>query len=101
MSAQDITERLRAEIARLQAELDRTIATERYRMTAHTLKVAGDFAAWMSTEGAGPTYTTFCDDFGYQPKPGEDRPALYKRVTQVLSAAGFFLDDAQKGRANE
>ncbi|HMN12798.1 MAG TPA: hypothetical protein PKD55_10790 [Bellilinea sp.] len=36
------------------------------RLRAHaTLGIAARFADWLEENGAGPSYTTFVDDFGY------------------------------------
>jgi hypothetical protein len=53
----------------------------------HVMSVALRYTMWMRNEGIGDTYSTFCDDFGYQPEDGEDRPALYVKVQDVIRAA--------------
>ena len=53
----------------------------------YVLTVATRYALWMKEEGAGDTYSTFCDDFGYQAQKGEDRPSLYAKVQAVIRAA--------------
>lgn len=80
---------LKAEIARLESQLQAALRVSKQSSALHVLTVALNFATWMVENGAGPTYSTFCDDFGYQAQPGEDRPALYRKVEEVLSSVGF------------
>jgi hypothetical protein len=66
----------------------RTLRRNEARTQAlYVLAVALRYALWMAEEGIGDTYSTFCDDFGYQAKEGENRPALYAKVQAVIRAA--------------
>lgn len=57
------------------------------QQSVHLLRVAADYARWLQEEGAGSTYSTFCDDFGYEAVEGEDRPQLYSQVTGLVACA--------------
>lgn len=61
---------LRLRAAEERERRDRALALRR-------IKAAYDFAQWMETEGHGPSYSTFCDDFGYEAGPDEPRPRTY------------------------
>ena len=53
----------------------------------HVLRIAYKFAEWMEEVGAGETYSTFCDDFGYKAIKGEDRPKFYNNILKVIDFA--------------
>lgn len=53
----------------------------------HVVATAYNYASWLINNGAGSTYSTFCDDFGYQAQPGEDRPTLYKKIEAIFDLA--------------
>jgi len=55
--------------------------------TATLLNVAAAFYAWMQETGSGVTYSTFCDDFGYEAPEGVDRPSLFRQVQSLLETA--------------
>lgn len=59
---------------------DRALALRR-------LKVAFDFAQWMEIEGCGSSYSTFCDDFGYEATEDENRSRTYEIVTDIIKLA--------------
>lgn len=54
---------------------------------AHLLDVSARYLSWLIENGAGSTYSTFCNDFGYEPVDGEDRSVLYEKVLNVISFA--------------
>jgi hypothetical protein len=87
--AQPTVDAFKAEIARLEGQLQSALRDTKKAKALHLLTVTLNYATWLRDNGAGTTYSTFCDDFGYQPKSGEDRPALYRRVEEVLSIVGF------------
>lgn len=51
------------------------------------IRTAADFAEWLDKVGAGASYSTFCDDFGYTAAEGEDRPHTYKIVLEIIEYA--------------
>ncbi len=55
------------------------------------IRAAADFAEWMNEEGAGATYSTFCDDFGYEAIEGEDRPRTYQIVLEIIKLASSTI----------
>lgn len=71
---------LKAEIARLEGQRQSAL---------RFLTVVLNFATWIVENEAAASYLAFFDDFGYQAQPGEDRPALYRKVEEVLSSVGF------------
>lgn len=68
---------LRLRAAEERERRDRALALRR-------IKAAYDFAQWMETEGHGPSYSTFCDDFGYEAGPDEPRPRTYEIVMDII-----------------
>lgn len=50
------------------------------------LEVANDFYQWMQKEGAGPTFSTFCDDYGYEPTEFS-RKAVYEAAINLIDSA--------------
>lgn len=51
------------------------------------LRLATSYLQWLSENGMGDTYTTFCDDFGYEASEGEDRPATHQDVMSIIRHA--------------
>lgn len=43
----------------------------------HLLNVAARYTAWLNKNGAGSTYSTFCDDFGYEAVDNEDLSLIH------------------------
>jgi len=78
---------LQTEAKELLACLKAILKTAEEERALHIIWVAFNYAAWMASEGADDTYSTFCDNFGYPAREGEDRPRLYRRVQSVISAA--------------
>jgi hypothetical protein len=62
-------------------------AEKHERDTLHLLDVASRFKQWMTEKGAGATYSTFCNDFEYEAREGEDRPKLYENALEIISTA--------------
>ena len=60
---------------------------EQRRLRLKLLKVAADLEAWMQETGSGATYSTFCDDFGYEADIGEDRPKTYNAIGIIIGTA--------------
>ena len=48
------------------------------------LKVAHEYTEWLVKEGRGDTYSTFCDEFGYEHK---HRRHIYEVVQMVRRCA--------------
>lgn len=71
-------------LARRAQEAEDT-ARAHYRL--HVLDVAHRFATWKAENGAGSSFTTFCDDFGYEAPDGVDRQRLYNYVLDVIRFA--------------
>ncbi len=44
------------------------------------LKTAYEYEKWLQEHGAGSTFSTFCDDFGYS---GKNRKFMFNAVTQI------------------
>ncbi len=57
------------------------------RLRLKILQVAAEFEAWMQENGAGATYSTFCDDFHYPAVEGEDRSYIYESALVVIELA--------------
>jgi len=48
------------------------------------LKLAAEYLAFLQNEGAGSTFTTFTDDFGYHGEKGENRSKTYEVVLEII-----------------
>lgn len=57
------------------------------RDAMHLLDTASRFRQWLEENGAGATFSTFCDNFGYESREGEDRARLYNNVMSIIGAA--------------
>jgi hypothetical protein len=55
----------------------------RRRLTLHYLKTAYEYKAWLQEHGAGSSYSTFCNEFGYQPP--EDWPLSRNHIYNAVS----------------
>lgn len=60
------------------------------------LQTAWEYALWLDENGAGSTYSTFCDDFEYEGAPGEDRPNTYKMVLDLIEIARGMREAGQR-----
>ena len=58
-------------------------AAERARIVER-LRTAYEYKKWLFENGAGSTFSTFCDDFGYE---GEDHSTMFKNVTDLMQLA--------------
>jgi hypothetical protein len=77
----DLAEAEKNIILKRRAQEVEDTARAHYRLLIHD--VAHRFAVWKVENGAGSSYSTFCDDFGYD-NPGVDRPRLHKNVLAVI-----------------
>jgi len=62
-------------------------AKKHERDIRNLLYTAFRFRFWLDDNGAGATYSTFCNDFGYEAKEGEDRPKLYEDTLTIIGLA--------------
>jgi len=70
---------------------------DRIRQQAlHLMGVAARYQQWLIENGAGSTYSTFCDDFGYQGQPNEDRPRLYDAVMALINTSAARTEQVYK-----
>lgn len=82
MMALELTEWEEQIILKLRKEAEQE---QRQReMSTKLLRVSSEFDNWLRENGAGATYSTFCDDFGYEAVKGEDRPCVYKFVMELI-----------------
>ncbi len=67
------------------------------------LGLAARFEAWKMEHGAGATYSTFCDDFGYDAQDGENRHTTYGKVQEIIESVYTLLsvDKAHYARKGE
>lgn len=63
------------------------LTSMRKALVTKTLQTAVAFNRWLNQNGAGITYSTFCNDFGYIPEAGENRPDTYKIVVKLIQMA--------------
>lgn len=80
-----LTEQEKAVILQQRQNEERKV--RRQEAALNVLKTAHLFAAWMRQTGAGPSYSTFCDDFEYEAAEGEHRPATYHQVMDLINMA--------------
>lgn len=60
----------------------------RAAMRLEIIKTAYEFEKWLQENGAGSTYSTFCDDFGYT---GDNRQDIYPYVSDILNLVRDWL----------
>ncbi len=69
----------------------KAIAARQERDTLHLLDVALNFARWMSETRSGSSYSTFCNDYGYEAitdESGEEnRATTHRRVLTIIDKA--------------
>lgn len=51
----------------------------------HILMTAYHYNKWLLDNGAGSTYSTFCDDFKYQGMEGLRRDYVFKKVSEIIA----------------
>lgn len=68
----------------------RRVESEKRRkmdLSIHLLSTAVHCAVFMRDEGYGDTYSTFCDNFGYEGEEKISRPAIHKLVMEIIENA--------------
>lgn len=80
------------EIALIQAYRAKQDQNRQWKLCfLHLLDVAHDYQAWLWEEGEGSTFSTFCDDFDYfgrygdDPAPGMKRDTVYRIVDNLIN----------------
>lgn len=74
-------------------EYDALVATRKSKqkardsIAADLLDIAIAYHKWLSDNGAGDTYTTFCEDFGYTPLGTINRSAVHGSVACIINRA--------------
>lgn len=76
--AEIIEEKRQQEAAKKKAKSDRL----------GLLRLSYEWEAWLQENGAGATYSTFCDDFGYS---GNNRTATYRMVEELRQTANSMI----------
>ena len=83
MLMMEITEQ---EQAQLIAQRDENGRFKRaLKRRAEILKVAYQYELWLQANGRGSSFTTFCDEFGYQSEA--NLSSIYAAVNEVRQAA--------------
>ncbi len=70
------------DIRRVESEKKRKVD-----LSIHLLSTAAQYAKFMRDEGYGDTYSTFCDNFGYEGEKEISRPAIHKSVMEIIREA--------------
>lgn len=68
----------------------RRVESERKRkvtLSIHLLSTAAQYAKFMRDEGYGDTYSTFCDNFGYEGENELSRSTVHKLVMEIIGLA--------------
>jgi len=75
----------------------KTEATRKTKLTLAVLRTAHEYSSWMDGEGCGDTYSTFCDDFGFNEETcGVGRSTFYGMVWVVIQSAITEVQDNGK-----
>lgn len=105
--AEDIAKRLLGGVLELTEEEQNVILKMRYEkeqqerkeaLSLKYLKVAAEYLAFLQNEGAGSTFTTFTDDFGYQGEKGENRSKTYYAVLDLIESSRTLAHAVVYGR---
>lgn len=79
-------------------EMRRKKIEKRLALVVYVLGVARNYLEWLQAEGAGDTYSTFCDDFGFHQQEPLDRQTTYAFVQECIKrtdgviAANFVVE---------
>jgi hypothetical protein len=65
----------------------------RKQMTGRLLRIAANYYDWLQQQDAGDTYTTFCNDFGYEARCGESRPEIHGGVAALIRTSKALAND--------
>lgn len=86
----DLTQAERGLVLAHRLEQAEREAARRFRL--HVLEVAWRFQAWLDENGAGASYSTFCDDFGYyEAEEDIDRSLSWRRCCDARGARMQFI----------
>ena len=79
-------------------EMRRKKIGKRLELVVYVLGVARNYLEWLLTEGAGDTYSTFCNDFGFYQQGPLDCQTTYAFVQECIKrtdgviAANFVVE---------
>jgi hypothetical protein len=54
------------------------------------IRTAHKYALWLEENGAGDTYSTFCDEFGYEAGLGEARSETWHTIHDIWVVSGLY-----------
>jgi hypothetical protein len=64
----------------------------RRRMCIKYLETARKYSEWLNDNGMGDTYSTLCNDFGYEADKGERRRSTYDSIGIIIEKAKSCAD---------
>lgn len=83
MESMNLTEEERCMVLAHRRKIDDELKIKACKL----LLLARDYLEWMVGNGAGSTYSTFCNDFGYGATEGESRNKTYEDVMFLINAS--------------
>lgn len=95
----ELTEREREAVLRMRRVDAVSNSVKRARL--EILRVALDYERWLQENGAGSTYSTFCDDFGYDGGNYVHRPGLFRGVSAAIEAADNYAHQSMSEDAGQ
>lgn len=57
------------------------------------LKTAYEFEKWLQENEAGVSYSAFCNDFGYEADPDENRSRIYETILHIRNMVMDLIND--------
>lgn len=76
----EVTEEEYESIVSLRSRINQEHQTRALKL----LVLATRYLQWLSDNGMGDTYSTFCDDFGYEASEDEDRPSTHADAMSTI-----------------
>lgn len=61
----------------------------KYRLAQHILDTAASYYRWLTENGRGSTFSTFCNEYEYEPlDPEMSRKPIYDAALRLIKSAG-------------
>ena len=69
---------------------EETLKKQAREKALRLIRTAHGYAVWLEENGAGDTYSTFCDEFGYEAGLGESRIETWHTINDIRKIVGLL-----------
>lgn len=73
----------------LKSREEKALKKQAKELALRRIRTAHGYAIWLENNGAGDTYSTFCDEFGYEATLGENRCETWHTIHKIWNSVGL------------